>query len=114
MNGPIASSWMCVNGPRADCGERRQAWLSEPKARAHWEDSSSSLAPCWPSGDTTRDCTLLGSTGRKVSLSRSRWSNPISSSSEKGAAQLSVLGDARIRGGEAALGDDLLEQLRGL
>ena len=57
-----------MNGPRADSGERRQAWDSVPNALAHSEDSVSSSAPRRPSGATIRDWMVEGSTATYVAV----------------------------------------------
>ena len=53
------------------CGARRQLWARLPNAAFHCEDSASSLAACWLSGETTRDWTLAGSSGAHMSCSLS-------------------------------------------
>ena len=57
-------------------GERRQLCVRWANAEAHRADSSSSRAPSFPSGVTTRDCALLGSSGRQVCRDASSCSRP--------------------------------------
>ena len=45
------------------CGARRKLWVRLPNAAFHCDDSASSLAASWLSGETTRDWTLAGSSG---------------------------------------------------
>ena len=45
MKGSMSGLWTSVNGPRPVSGDRRQTCASDPKVWAHWDDSSSSLAP---------------------------------------------------------------------
>ena len=73
-----------MNGPRAeDCGARRQVWERLLNAEDHCEDSESSLAASWLSGETTRDWTLVGSSGAQPSCSLSKMTRPISTSRSK-------------------------------
>ena len=73
-----------MNGPRAWVYDaRRHAWVSGPNDFAQREDSSSSWTPSWLSGVTTRDWTLVGSSGSQVSSDRSSWTRPSSTSRSK-------------------------------
>ena len=75
-----------MNGPRAeDCGARRQLWERLLNAEDHCEDSDRSLAASWLSGETTRDWTLVGSSGAQPSCSLSKMSSPICTSRSKAA-----------------------------
>ena len=104
-----------MNGPPADdCGARRQLCARLLNAEDHCDDSERSLAASWLSGETTRDWTLVGSSGAQPSCSLSKMSRPISTSRSKAVAQLAVLGDAVVGRGDLALLADLFVQLGGV
>ena len=113
MYGAMASPRSSMNGPLTEPGDWRQVCERSLKACAHWADSEMSSAPCWPSGATTRDWTVAGSTATHVASS--------SSSGDQAELLEQVEGlPVRDRGrrcagppGEAALGGDLLVQRGG-